>query len=109
MKKILSIVILCFIFFTQNNEADAKKYKIGEIVENKFNFNKQFTINLPEGKWTIIGRYTLVKIENKTILESIEIGELNTAGLFPTEISHAIYEVIFKNKYDGCYERPEYI
>ena len=120
MKKILSIVILCFIFFTQNNEADAKKYKIGEIVENKFNFNKQFTINLPEGKWTIIGRYnqdyygirgkvyTLVKIENKTILESIEIGELNTAGLFPTEISHAIYEVIFKNKYDGCYERPEY-
>ena len=120
MKKILSIVILCFIFFTQNNEADAKKYKIGEIVENKFIFNKQFTINLPEGKWTIIGRYnqdyygirgkvyTLVKIENKTILESIEIGELNTAGLFPTEISHAIYEVIFKNKYDGCYERPEY-
>jgi len=120
MKKILSLVILCFIFFSLNNEADAKKYKIGEIVENKFNFNKEFTMNLPEGKWTIIGRYnqdyygirgkvyTLVRIENKTILESIEIGELNTAGLFPTEISHAIYEVIFKNKYDGCYERPEY-
>ena len=120
MKKILSLVILCFIFFSLNNEADAKKYKIGEIVENKFNFNKEFTMNLPEGKWTIIGRYnqdyygirgkvyTLVRIENKTILESIEIGELNTAGLFPAEISHAIYEVIFKNKYDGCYERPEY-
>ena len=120
MKKILSVVILCFIFFTLNNEADAKRYKIGEIVENKFNFNKQFIMNLPEGKWTVIGRYnedyygirgkvyTLVRIENKNILESIEIGELNTAGLFPTEISHAIYEVIFKNKYDGCYERPEY-
>jgi len=120
MKKILSVVILYFILFTLNNEADAKKYKIGEIVENKFNFNKQFIMNLPKGKWTVIGRYnqdyygirgkvyTLVRIENKTILESIEIGELNTAGLFPTEISHAIYEVIFKNKYDGCYERPEY-
>ena len=122
MKKILSVIILYIIFFTLNlnNEADAKRYKIGEIVENKFIFNKQFKMNLPEGKWTVIGRYnqdyygirgkvyTLVRIENKTILESIEIGELNTAGLFPTEISHAIYEVIFKNKYDGCYERPEY-
>ncbi len=120
MKKILSVVILYFIFFTLINEADAKRYKIGEIVENKFNFNKQFIMNLPKGKWTVIGRYnqdyygirgkvyTLIRIENKTILESIEIGELNTAGLFPTEISHAIYEVIFKNKYDGCYERPEY-
>ena len=122
MKKILSVIILYIIFFTLNlnNEADAKRYKIGEIVENKFIFNKQFKLNLPEGKWTVIGRYnqdyygirgkvyTLVRIENKTILESIEIGELNTAGLFPTEISHAIYEVIFKNKYDGCYERPEY-
>ena len=38
MKKILSVVILCFIFFTLNNEADAKRYKIGEIVENKFNW-----------------------------------------------------------------------
>ena len=107
-------------FLTLNYEAEAKKYKVNDLVENKFYFNKRFIMNLPEGKWTVIGInnedyygirgkvYTLVRIENKTILESIEIGELNTAGLFPTEISHAIYEVIFKNIYDGCYERPEY-
>ena len=120
MKKILSIIFLSFIFLILNDEAKAKKYKINEVVENKFYFNKRFIMNLPEGKWTVIGRYnqdyygirgkvyTLVRIENKTILESIEIGEMNTAGIFPTEISHAIYEVIFKDKYDGCYERPEY-
>ena len=120
MKKILSIIFLSFIFLILNDEAKAKKYKINEVVENKFYFNKRFIMNLPEGKWTVIGRYnqdyygirgkvyTLVRIENKTILESIEIGEMNTAGIFPTEVSHAIYEVIFKDKYDGCYERPEY-
>tara|TARA_B100000575_G_C23049722_1_gene604264 strand:+ start:144 stop:1070 length:927 start_codon:yes stop_codon:yes gene_type:complete len=120
MKKLLPIIFLSFIFLTLNFEAKAKKYKINEVVENKFYFNKRFIMNLPEGKWTVIGRYnqdyygirgkvyTLVRIENKTILESIEIGEMNTAGIFPTEISHAIYEVIFKDKYDGCYERPEY-
>ena len=59
MKKILSVIILYIFFFTLNlnNEADAKRYKIGEIVENKFIFNKQFKMNLPEGKWTVIGRY----------------------------------------------------
>ena len=120
MKRVLTIIFLSFILLTLNYKAEAKKYKINEVVENKFYFNKRFIMNLPEGKWTVIGRYnqdyygirgkvyTLVRIENKTILESIEIGEMNTAGIFPTEVSHAIYEVIFKDKYDGCYERPEY-
>lgn len=103
-----------------NNEVNAKKYKVNDLVQNKINYSKSFVLNLPPGNWTVLRNYmqdyygirgkiyTLARIENNTILETLEIGELNTAGLFPTEISHAIYEVIFKNKYDGCYERPEY-
>ena len=111
---------MLFILLMFNNEVNAKKYKVNDLVQNKINYSKSFVLNLPPGNWTVLRNYmqdyygirgkvyTLARIENNTILETLEIGELNTAGLFPTEISHAIYEVIFKNKYDGCYERPEY-
>ncbi len=83
MKNFLFIIFLSFIFLTVNYEAEAKKYKINELVENKFYFNKRFIMKLPEGKWTVIGKYnqdyygirgkvyTLVRIDNKKILENL--------------------------------------
>ena len=33
---------------------------------------------------------------------------MKTEGKYQGAINKMIYEILFKNKYDGCYERPEY-
>ena len=106
--------------FLINNEVNAKKYKVNDIVENQFIINKNFKLNLPKGKWIVVDKdidfyyglaskvYSLIRIENNAAVEWIEIGEMKTAGVLETYVNQAIYQAIFKNKYDGCYERPEY-
>ena len=101
-------------------EVNAKRYKVNDVIENQFVMNKKFQLNLPEGKWTVVQSrgdnyyglvskiYLLVRLENNLAVESIEIAEVKTAGVFESSVNQAIYEAIFKNKYDGCYERPEY-
>ena len=101
-------------------EVNAKRYKVNDVIENQFVMNKKFKLNLPEGKWTVIRShgdnyyglaskiYLLVRLENNLAVESIEIAEMKTAGVFEGHVNQAIYEALFKNKYDGCYERPEY-
>jgi len=109
----LTILIMC-------NEVNAKKYKVNDVIENQFVMNKRFKLNLPKGKWTVIRShgdnyyglaskiYWLIRLENNFVVESIEIAEMKTAGIFENIVNQAIYEALFKNKYDGCYERPEY-
>jgi len=100
--------------------AEAASYKLNDIVENNFSVSKKFKITLPEGKWIIAEKsseyyyglttkiYSLLRLENKKLIELIEIAEMNTAGIFESDVNQAIFEALFKNKYDGCYERPEY-
>ena len=102
------------------NEVNAKKYKVNDVIENQISINKKFKLNLPKGKWTVIQAhgdsyygitskvYWLIRLENNFVVESIEIAEVKTAGIFEDIVNQAIYEALFKNKYDGCYERPEY-
>ena len=102
------------------NEVNAKRYKVNDVIENQFVMNKKFQLNLPEGKWTVVRSqgsnyyglaskiYLLVRLENNLAVEYIEIAEMKTAGVFESLVNQAIYEALFKNKYDGCYERPEY-
>ena len=101
-------------------EVNAKRYKVNDVIENQFVMNKKFKLNLPEGKWTVVRShgdnyyglaskiYLLVRLENNLAVEYIEIAEMKTAGIFESLVNQAIYEALFKNKYDGCYERPEY-
>ena len=101
-------------------EVNAKRYKVNDVIENQFVMNKKFQLNLPEGKWTVVRShgdnyyglaskiYLLVRLENNLAVEYIEIAEMKTAGIFESLVNQAIYEALFKNKYDGCYERPEY-
>jgi len=103
-----------------NNTSYAKKYRLNEVISDKFNLNKKFELNLPEGKWIVVNArqesyyglfskiYTLVKLENNAAVEWIQIAEMYTAGIYEDIVNQAIYEAIFKNKYDGCYQRPEY-
>ena len=117
MKKILWIIILMLFCSTF---AQSQSYKLNDIIENKFIVSKKFVLNLPIGKWVIAEKsseyyygirtkiYVLLKIENKKAVEAIEIGEVHTGGIAQPYVNQAIYEALFKNTYDGCYERPEY-
>ena len=121
MKKISIILILSlsFINFTFLS-VKAQSYKVNEIVEDKFFISKKFVIDLPKGQWVIAEKsseyyyglrsknYSLLRLENKKAVEGIEIAEMHTAGIYEWIVNQAIYEAMFKNKFDGCYERPEY-
>jgi hypothetical protein len=117
LKKILWILIIALLL---NNNAYAKKYKTDDVVENQFYINKKFILDLPKGKWTVVEKkrlsyyglsnleYTLVKTNGNKISEAISIIEWKTAGFMENLVNHALIEIMFKDKYDGCYDRPEY-
>ena len=52
--------------------------------------------------------FTLLRTEKNNAVEAISIGEFRTAGVVENVVNHALKEALFKNKYDGCYDRPEY-
>ena len=117
LKKILWILIIALLL---NNNAYAKKYKTDDVVENQFYINKRFILDLPKGKWTVVEKkrlsyyglsnleYTLIKTNGNKISEAISIIEWKTAGFMENLVNHALIEIMFKDKYDGCYDRPEY-
>ena len=98
----------------------AETYKTGQEVEGQIVFSKKVKIDLPEGKWTIAARqvwnyhglnleeYILVKTENNEFLEGVRVGQFQLAGIVEARINTALYEILFTNKHDGCYEKPEY-
>ena len=121
MKKITIIFILSFSFINFIFlSAKAQSYKVNDIIEDQFEMSKKFSISLPEGQWVIAEKstmyfhgirsktYSLLRLENKKVVEGIEIAEWHTAGIYEWVVNQAIYEILFKNKFDGCYERPEY-
>ena len=42
-------------------------------------------------------------------MELIWVERANLSGAYMGEIDSAVNEIIFKDRYDGCYERPEYL
>ena len=121
MKKILKFVLLTILCIFFNSEVIAQKYRVNDVVENKFIINKKFQIDLPSGEWIVVEKdndfyygltskvFSLVRLENNRVIEGIEIGVMKTAGIYEHYVNGAIIEALFKNKYDGCYERPEYM
>ena len=117
LKKTLWILIISLLF---SNSAFAKKYKIDDIVENKFYMSKKIVLDLPKGKWAVVEKkrfeyvglksltYTLVKTNGNKVTEAISIVVWNSAGVHEGIVNHALIEIMFKGKYDGCYDRPEY-
>ena len=121
MKKTKLILFFLLIKFILINSLNAKNYKIGDTLEGKFQFSKKFSLPLSDGKWQVVTRYTesvyfitakvigIVKINNNNeFLEGIEIGRMNLSGKEMGQIDNAVNSVIFKDRYDGCYDRPEY-
>ena len=120
MKKKFFIFFISIIFLsTINFKVYAKTYKIDDTIEDVFIINNKFKINLPKGKWILAEKsnydyyisnkiFTLLRIENNKVKEAISITEWKTAGVHEDIVNDALLEILFKNKYDGCYEKPEY-
>jgi len=128
MLNFLKITTIFFLIFNFNNTI-AENYKVDQEITNQFALNSKFKIDLPEGEWVVAQKpsyefygiwvkgYTLLRIEGNKAVEGISIRELKTEGKYKdtgigsedtNAVNQAIYEILFKNKYDGCYERPEY-
>ena len=117
MKRFL-VILLISLFFSTN--AFAKKYNIDDVIEDQFYINKKFVVNLPKGKWILAEKsssfyyglsnklFTIVRVENEKVIEGISISEWKTAGVYENIVNQALYEILFKNKYNGCYEKPKY-
>ena len=120
MKKLLIYLLLIagLNFFSQ---ALAKTYRIGTTFEKNIKFSNSVILPLSEGKWEVVDRYTdsvamfyfkgnwIVRVENNEIMEMITVERANLSGTNMGEIDSAVNEIIFKDKYDGCYQRPEYL
>ena len=117
MKKILCVLLISLFSYTP---VTTKNLYIGNKLENKLLISKYFEIDLSEGTWEVvrIGHSSgwgitqkiigIARIENKEIMEMIEVYEGLLSGVLINDVDPIIIDMVFKNKYDGCYERPEY-
>ena len=118
MKKFIAIIILGF--FLSGNVFSAENFSIGKNIGNTFIFNNKIQIDLDGDNWVVVrkshdGSYGIQqniigigRVENNEVMEMIEIYKGNLSGLYVAIINQAIIEILFKDKNDGCYERPEY-
>ena len=92
------------------------------ISSNEFVVNKYLKVSLSEGEgeWHLVSRrgdswygldlntYSLAKTKDHRLIEFITIADFQIAGVYEAYLNDAVREIFFTNKYDGCYERPEY-
>ena len=118
MKKKIIISVLYFFLFLNFNSF-AKTFYIGEDVNNVFNFNRYIKIKLESDNWEVVRANTMnagvlqrivgiARVENNEIMEMIEVYEGLLAGYYVAHVEPIITELVFYDKHDGCYERPEY-
>ena len=117
MRKIL-FCLFVFILFFEN--AYSKSYRIGDKIDGEIEFYKKYVFELPAGNWVIADKfsysyygvttkgYRLLKIKDKKVIEIFSIAELDIGARFQATFNSILNEIVFKNKYDGCYDRPEY-
>ena len=117
MKKFLGIAVLYFLLSTK---VYAAPFFIGQEVKNNFIYNKKIQLSIDGNNWEVIRKnisldygikqkiVAIGRIENNEIMEMIELYKGDLAGYYIHYINQAILEIVFKDKHDGCYERPEY-
>ena len=118
MKKFIAIITLSF--FLSGNIFSAENFSIGKNIGNTFIFNNKIQIDLDGDNWVVVrksheGSYGIQqniigigRVENNEVMEMIEVYKGDLSGLYIDIINQAIIEILFKDKNDGCYERPEY-
>ncbi len=120
MKLILKVFFCLLLFNLLLSSSSAGGYSRGDIVKNEIELYR-LKIPLPPGKWEIFDifgshygslhakEYDLVKLnKNNQIIETVSLGFIFTAGRAQADVNLVVNEILFYDKYDGCYERPEY-
>ncbi len=120
MFKIIKLIFFLFIFSFIFENTKAKVYRIGDKLSEEIEFYKKYKFELPSGTWTVADRfrysyygatakgYHLLRIKDKKVVEGFSIAELDIGARFQSAFNDALHLIMFKNEYDGCYERPEY-
>ena len=119
MMKIILIFLVCITSLNYFSNVSAKMYRIGDTFEKEIKFTKKFVLPLSEGKWKVVDRYSfhdffyfkgnaIARLENNELMELIWVEKANLSGESMGIVDQAVNEIMFKDKYDGCYERPEY-
>ena len=119
MQKIFIIIFICLISLNNFSNLSAKMYKSGTVFEKEIKFTKNFVLPVSDGKWEVVNSYnfyyyfpfkgnSIIRVENNEAIEFIWVEKARLAGEAMGWIDHAVNEITFKDKYDGCYERPEY-
>jgi len=127
MKFFFINVVLAFALLITSLEADVfkqvKKTKIkkGNIVSGQIVWDKKLQIDLDPGEWetvendvwavnAITGRYAAFAqlMNGDTVDKYVSIENVYLNGKWIDYLHQYLEEIFFKNKYDGCYERPEY-
>ena len=116
------ILIFIFFLFIPNNSNAIKinHYKIGEVISDSLKITSKITIKLPDGNWEVIDKdgsteygltfncLSLIQANKIEIQRGFELCFSMLSGNYVGYIDHALIEAIFKDPYDGCYQRPEY-
>lgn len=124
MKKYFNFKLFIIFYLLLNpqvsNAIKIDNYNIGDTVKDYLVIDNKKKIELPEGDWELYGKYNyteyglkiscvdLLQVEKTEILGSLEICFTSMAGVYVSYLNSAIIEAVFKDPYDGCYQRPEY-
>ena len=97
----------------------AKNYNKGDIVSGIFEPGKRLKIQLSPGKWQVVYKSAdliygitargvgIVKVEDNEIIEAIEVEYIQTGGQYITTVGGIVIEILYKDQYGGCYDRPD--
>jgi len=120
MKKKLIICLSLLFFIVFFEKSFSQQLSVGEVISGEIKLNNSIRLELPKGDWEIVRKSSdfnygiiqkiigIVQIKNNEIFQAIEIYEGLLGGMYQSAIDTAINEIVFKNRYDGCYKRPEY-
>ena len=118
--KIFLALLFSFSIISSAIAVTFNDYEIGQKIEYEIILDNKIKVDLSPGKWEIVektkwtynafsGYYLFIaKINQNKFEEGIALSYLGTQGKRIADINTYIYEIVFKNKHDGCYKRPEY-
>jgi len=115
------LIIIIFLLSSLNiTYAFNYDYEIGQKVENEIRFSRKVAFDLEPGEWEVIDndfwfwgaikikQVILMQTEKNRIVALNSFVEFNLSGDYQSTLNSFVTEVLYKDKYDGCYERPEY-
>ena len=119
MKKLLGILVLGLILFSESVNAKKTKMVTGKDYEGEIIWVKGSKIKLPPGKFRLIERFqwTSWGISAKSSWfanfkegvwdKHVELGQIGSVK-YLSQLRQIYYEILFMDQYDGCYPRSEY-